>query len=106
MPSSGLPVLFHEKIQMQEEDSFIRFTSVAVTETFLASFLYRLIFIFFQNIDVAKKKSNSSESWFERKETNEEHWACQDLQQISLNVPLRKHLDKIIQSVFGFEMFV
>lgn len=56
MPSSGLPVLFDKEIQMQEEDSFIRFTSVAVTETFLASFLYRLIIFFFQNIDVSKKK--------------------------------------------------
>lgn len=41
MPSFGLPVLFDKEIQRQEEDSFMRFISVAVTETFLAGFLYR-----------------------------------------------------------------
>lgn len=44
MPSSGLPMLFDEEIQMQEADSFMRFTSVAVTETSLAGFLYRIFF--------------------------------------------------------------
>lgn len=41
-PSSSLAVLLDKEIQMQEEDSFMRFSSVAVIETFLAGLLYRI----------------------------------------------------------------
>lgn len=104
MPSSGLLMLFDKEIQMQEEDSFMKFTSVAVTETFLAGFLCRFFFFFLQNVNVAKKKYFQWKLIWEK--GDKEHWACQNLQQISLNVPLWKRLDKMVQSVFGFEMFV
>jgi len=40
-------MLFDKEIQMQEEDSVMRFASVAVTETFLAGFWYRFFYFFF-----------------------------------------------------------
>lgn len=42
MPSSSFPVLLDKEMEMQEEDSFMRFFSVAVTEIFLAGLLYRI----------------------------------------------------------------
>lgn len=89
MPSSDLSMLFDKEIQMEEENTFMRFTSVAVRETFLAGFLYRKCFgVFFCKILMLPKEGNFSESWFERKETKEEHGTYQNLQQIRLNVPL------------------